>query len=184
MGSEELLMCQAGDAAACEDGVAASAALHRSSVAEALKEWAFVEQHTKCQCYGTGQHRSCLRCRAGDIIDKLAKAANSQSQIEEPALAGDEVSAASQSASLTPPNQDFEAKAREIVRTCLNSSQAFRDAWNEGDVDLLEIISQALLTASKDATERAARIAEQHSGLWDPETVEAIASAIRTQESS
>jgi hypothetical protein len=90
-----------------------------------------------------------------------------------------------------PPNQDFEAKAREIVKD---------QSWNFPDHGgltilpeaLINLISSALLTASKDATERAARIAEN--GMLVPpdggsptedecNLALAIASAIRTQES-
>lgn len=183
---EEFLRCQASDTAAVEDGVAASAALHPGS-GDGAKEgsvcpWCAEGFPVISVNYGPGH----------EICETIYFCNQPKSQIEEPALAGDEVSAASNSASLTPPNQDFEAKARKIVRTCLNSSQAFRDAWNEGDVDLLDIISTALLTASKDATERAARIAEEMGGPFIEsdavgdgyrEARTAIASAIRTQES-
>jgi hypothetical protein len=74
--------CQA-NAAETGTGSAPQAAFQSGDSAEALREWAFVEQNTKCQCYGTGQVRSCLRCRAGDIIDRLSRGLSRETQLRE-----------------------------------------------------------------------------------------------------
>lgn len=209
---EEFLRCQAGDTAAGEDGVAASAALHRRDGDGALDR-GLPRQLTIHLCardgllhafsddvpdfYISGTDADAVLSDIAPVLTKILAdnygktvpeycqriiGDNLRSQIEEPALAGDEVSAASQSASLTPPNQDFEAKAREIVERASNQP-----------VELITAISSALLTASKDATERAARIAEEMGGPFIEsdavgdgyrEARTAIASAIRTQEPS
>ena len=172
---EEFLRCQAGDSAKGEPSSSPSAPLQSSDGGDA-----YFGAHGKVLRHRALEHPESPLARdlviAAGWVDSLNyRLLQFEGQIEEPALAGDEVSAASQSASLTHP--DFDKKAQEIIN------------WNvapgiEDFTALHSAISSALLTASKDATERAARIAEQHSGLWDPETVEAIASAIRTQESS
>lgn len=201
--SENDLGCQAGSSAAREDGVAASAALHPGD-GDGAKSWrerakalsdaawmavreiaqgSFVDTSTPAGKLSEMVMEMAVHLgQAGKVIHDL-EAASSKSQIEEPALAGDEVSAASQSASLTPPNQDFEAKARAIVERASNQP-----------VELITAISSTLLTASKDATERAARIADSYAdrilaegesiiGDTISKTASAIASAIRTQES-
>lgn len=190
---EEFLMCQAGDTAAVEDGVAASAALQPGSSDGASTSPLTPGGHRAERYYGGWR---CEFCGLDEDLwpysycqktPKDLKAASFQSQIEEPALAGDEVSAASNSVSLTPPNQDFEAKAREIILTLPDG--ALRRFTELGDgADLYRAIASALLTASKDATERAARIADGIASIHsDPvriDTASAIASAIRTQESA
>jgi hypothetical protein len=56
---------------------------------------------------------------------------------------GDTDGAEQREAGLT---QKFEAQARKVVEQCMRSD-AFREVWNEGDTDLLEIISSALSTS-------------------------------------
>jgi hypothetical protein len=143
-------LCQADSTALGSDGIGSASSIDPSAEAYAtvvarLIDWFSVSPDEQdifaLEDYQAIMRDAGLMSEDYELVEPAScRATPTQSPIEE---RSDTVTAEQREAGLT---QKIEAQARKVVELCMRSD-AFREIWNEGDVDLLEIISSALSTA-------------------------------------